>query len=638
MATPTLIAYHRASLEPALRRSPYAPWKPALEVVATLLLFVLLQVVFVVLFFLAGLGSGLGRDFFENLLFGPSSAGGPMAMLFQYGAIALTSLAAFAGAWLAGRKASALLSVAGRIRPRVLGLAVCWIGLPVAACLALDGLINGVPAPLDRTFWLSVVALITLVPLQCAAEELIFRGSLPQAVGAWVRSPAAAFGIVVPVFIVGHAYDAAGSLSVAVFAVMASILVYRTGGLEAAIVLHCANNMALSWADISGIQALPGDSNRFLIVAATFFLQYSGALIVLVVLRDYAPAAVPRRPGWFPGAGWYRGWPVVVRRGVARQQARRVPAPRSARGTVTQTDFHRAVRPWWTALIEAGALALLFFGISAAALMLIAAIGIGAGLSPELIDLPVGDLDANVALLITVAMTCVAPLLAARVVGRNPMRLISLAGRFRWRIALIAAAASTAVYAAAYVGGLLLDGAPDYSLSPKGAAFILVCVLVIPFQALAEELVFRASLPQIVGTWVRSPLIAYGVSVPLFAAGHAYNWIGLTDIVVFAICAAALTWYTKGIEAATALHAVGNIVAFSGLGLGLEDPTSFEVAPATAAFSIATTLVAVGVTVWALHRWGEEGRAQSASPRSAAILPTDRVNKAEGSVNVSAPK
>ncbi|WP_165164260.1 CPBP family intramembrane glutamic endopeptidase [Corynebacterium qintianiae] len=315
MPPTTELQYHRASREPALRRNRYKAWKPALEIVLVLVLFVMLQAVFVVGFLLVGVGNGLDRDWFSDTIVSDQSDTSPLSMLFYYGALAFSGLGAFIAAWAAGRKPGALFSVAGRVRWRVMAISLCWIGLPAVGCFALDALVNrGVPAPLDRTFWLSSLIWATLIPLQCTAEELIFRGCLPQALGAWIRSPWVVFAISLPLFVAGHAYGLAGLASVAVFAALASLLVHRTGGLEAAIALHCTNNMAISYSGFSGIDSLPEDNNRILITAAAVLLQYAGAAVLLFVLRGYAPAQPSHPPGWFPGTGWFRGWPRVVLR------------------------------------------------------------------------------------------------------------------------------------------------------------------------------------------------------------------------------------------------------------------------------------------------------------------------------------
>lgn len=606
----TALPFYRLAHDPQLRRSPYKPWKPAVELGVTAGLFLVLQIAYVVVFLIVGAGNGYGIDWLEKVLFAEEADGDPAEMLFTYGAIAVTVLAAIGGALAGGRDPASLVSVAGRVRWKVVGTSLGWVAAPVAACLAVDVLVHGgVPAAPDRGFWLALAVWTAVIPVQCLAEELIFRGVLPQALGAWLRSPLAAFGVSLPFFVLGHTYGLGGLVGVACFAAVASVLVHRTGGIEATVVLHCTNNLALSYLDISGLTALPEEAPRRVLATVVLLLQYAGALVLLVALRRYAPHKRLPPPGWFGGSGWYRGWPLVVLR--FRTPAVPVPAAAPARRplapTVSPQAFHRTFRPWWRALVEAVVLAVLFLAINIGAVMVLVGSGLALGLPDTFADLNEADLDANVMALIAIAMTCAAPIVAARVSGRRPTELISVTSRFRWKLALPATAAAAVVHFALYALSVRVDGPPEFAPTARGLAFIVVCLLVVPIQAAAEELIFRAAIPQIVGAWVRSPLIAYGAGVPLFVVGHAYDWVGLTDIAVFAVCAAALTWYTKGIEAATALHAVNNIVAFSTLGLGGSEPTSYEVDPVSAAWSIAGTLAATAATVWAVRKVAPRG-------------------------------
>lgn len=148
----------------------------------------------------------------------------------------------------------ALLAVLHRMRPRWLGsvqpglrwryLAIC---LPVAAVslLGLQLLVSGlVPVHPQQGLAGFVVVILLTSPLQAAAEEILFRGYLLQALGSLVGRPW--FGIVVSsvVFALLH-----GTQNLPLFAdrlafgVVAALLVWRTGGLEAGIAAHVVNNI-----------------------------------------------------------------------------------------------------------------------------------------------------------------------------------------------------------------------------------------------------------------------------------------------------------------------------------------------------------------------------------------------------------
>lgn len=144
-----------------------------------------------------------------------------------------------------------LASVTGRLRWR-------WLGLCAAVCLPvhvggaglLSALSGGAPSGTgtDVLLLLSVVLLTT--PLQAAGEEFLFRGWLTQNVGALIRHPVVSLvtGTVVSsgLFALAHGQQNGWLiLDRFAFGVVACLLVWRTGGLEASIVLHALNNVVV---------------------------------------------------------------------------------------------------------------------------------------------------------------------------------------------------------------------------------------------------------------------------------------------------------------------------------------------------------------------------------------------------------
>ncbi|MCT1479326.1 CPBP family intramembrane glutamic endopeptidase [Microbacterium sp. p3-SID336] len=150
-----------------------------------------------------------------------------------------------------GRGVGLLSSVTGRLRMgwlwRSLGLAFAVFAVYFAVVLGWSAA-QGEPVIPDFShpgLLLMLILVITLIPLQAAAEEYVFRGYLMQLVGAWLRHPAFAILLPVPLFVLGHGYDVWGAASVGLFAVVAAWLTWRTGGLEAAIALHIVNNLLI---------------------------------------------------------------------------------------------------------------------------------------------------------------------------------------------------------------------------------------------------------------------------------------------------------------------------------------------------------------------------------------------------------
>ncbi|MCW4463902.1 CPBP family intramembrane metalloprotease [Glutamicibacter sp. MNS18] len=163
--------------------------------------------------------------------------------------------ACFVAYLLLGPKPVGLLwSVLGKLRFKWLGIAtlasliVYIIYFGISFALQAAGVIEAEKVPAESipdSPLLMIVLVLTLVPFQAAAEEYLFRGLLMQTIGSWLRHPLFAILLPIPLFVIGHLYDVYGQIDVAVFALAAGYLTWRTGGLEAAIGLHVVNNVVL---------------------------------------------------------------------------------------------------------------------------------------------------------------------------------------------------------------------------------------------------------------------------------------------------------------------------------------------------------------------------------------------------------
>ncbi len=138
-----------------------------------------------------------------------------------------------------------------RVVPVVLAVLVA-ANLAVVAVEVLAGRAPFGPgtAPGARQAVALVVVVVLTTPLQAAGEEFFFRGWLSQAVGSWSARPAvgAVLAALASAALFSAAHGAEDALLFAdrvVFGLVASWLVWRTGGLEAAVVLHAVNNVVL---------------------------------------------------------------------------------------------------------------------------------------------------------------------------------------------------------------------------------------------------------------------------------------------------------------------------------------------------------------------------------------------------------
>ena len=291
------------------------------------------------------------------------------------------------------------------------------------------------------------------------------------------------------------------------------------------------------------------------------------------------------------------------------------------------TRYHRLAREtpayaWWR-LPVAGLLALtIYFG--AVVVLILAALAVFAarsdmqGLNDWLDasgDLDLQHLDFFVFDMLGLAIMIPALLLAVLVTGPRPIGyLSSVAGRLRWRWLARTAVMAFVVFIVTIGGTVALAeatdptevGAPSHVGAPLVVAIGLVLLLT-PFQAAAEEYVFRGYVLQLVGSWTRFAIIPVIVSVPLFVAGHTYELWGLLDVGIFGLTAAVLTIRTGGLEAAIAAHTANNVVLFVLDALGMISATDDSGAgPLDLIPTIISSIVLLAWVEWAAHRLGLE--------------------------------
>ncbi|GIF14254.1 CPBP family intramembrane glutamic endopeptidase [Actinoplanes teichomyceticus] len=240
--------------------------------------------------------------------FGPLA---DLAVLFLTIAVFLPATL-LAARWVQRRPAGTLMSVTGRLRwgwlLRCLAVAAASIVLFLLVALALDP--GGEQLGTDgdpvgwRPFLVSVLVLALVVPLQSAAEEVVTRGWLLQAVGSWVRGPWLPIAVQAVVFAALHGWGTPwGFADLVVFGAVAGWLTVRTGGLEAAIALHVGNNLissvlAAAFGELTVDETAADLPWRFAVVDVVLLVAYAAAVWWLAQRRHLAfaePALVPAR-------------------------------------------------------------------------------------------------------------------------------------------------------------------------------------------------------------------------------------------------------------------------------------------------------------------------------------------------------
>ncbi|MFE1170592.1 CPBP family intramembrane glutamic endopeptidase [Nocardiopsis sp. NPDC058789] len=152
--------------------------------------------------------------------------------------------------WLYGVRGASLHSVLSAFRMEVFGRALLVI-LPLWTVYMAVLTVMGPAAPEADYPFRDLVALfaltLLLAPIQSAGEEYGFRGLAFRVAASWGRGPrtALALGVVVSslLFMTAHlALDPWLNLYYFTMGVALSLVTWRTGGLEIAVVIHAVNN------------------------------------------------------------------------------------------------------------------------------------------------------------------------------------------------------------------------------------------------------------------------------------------------------------------------------------------------------------------------------------------------------------
>ncbi len=172
-------------------------------------------------------------------------------------------------------------------------------------------------------------------------------------------------------------------------------------------------------------------------------------------------------------------------------------------------------------------------------------------------------------------------------------RVVSVRRRVRWRVVAVTLLPAVAAGTAMVLVGLwvvaLVTGEPIHpprlgtsGESGASARFavlgsLLLALLLAPFQAAAEEMVFRGAAVQALAAllptrrWVQ--LAAWLFPTGAFVALHSYSLWGLIDVACLGVFAVWLTMRSGGLEAAIVLHAVNNVMLFAVMALGMTAST-----------------------------------------------------------------
>ncbi|MFC9688802.1 CPBP family intramembrane glutamic endopeptidase [Kribbella sp. NPDC056951] len=302
------------------------------------------------------------------------------------------------------------------------------------------------------------------------------------------------------------------------------------------------------------------------------------------------PQNYPPAPGYPPPGypmGQQQPWPQQYPR---VKEPRVIPAPAG-------TPFHRLARTpkhaAWRPVV--GSLALGGWVFAASLVVFLAWLVIHLILGGEMPSFEgtgaeiFGNTNEDLALnLVLLGVLTPFVALTAWMIQRRPAwSVASVLNKIRWGWLAWCCLPAVAYVVAGTGFGLLVDQIvpPDEAVVDTGAWVgfakfvvpLILIVLLVPFQAAAEEFIFRGWLIQAVGAYgpdsvegrarwarvlFRTPWPGIVISAIAFASAHGYTGWAMADILLFAGVAGWLTVRTGGIEAAIALHVLNNLFAF----------------------------------------------------------------------------
>ena len=171
---------------------------------------------------------------------------------------------------------------------------------------------------------------------------------------------------------------------------------------------------------------------------------------------------------------------------------------------------------------------------------------------------------------ISIAVFIPAIYIASKIVRDRPFSsYASSRGGWNWKLYFKCLLIPLAVYIIVNVISIPFDNNPKTSTSQVSLITMVLSLILIPLQCIAEEYVFRGALMQALGSWFKIPILAIVIQAIIFALLHSYDALGVISIAISGVVYGLLAWRTNGIEAGAAIHSINNLMGFYIVALGL---------------------------------------------------------------------
>lgn len=224
--------------------TPYKAYKPILVTLAAVGFYFLFLIVLTIISCVAAINQGYDIQSFIASGYDSLDAYSPLGSVMSLGSVALLLPSLMLGNRIVNaRPFSSYSSSRGGFGFAVFAKCFAAALIIIALPLALYGIFTSGERQAVRFTVLGFIFCTILVPLQCVAEEYVFRGHLLQMFGSWIKFPVIPIILQTLLFAAMHPYNITGVISVALMGLILGICAYFTNGLEAGSALHIINNM-----------------------------------------------------------------------------------------------------------------------------------------------------------------------------------------------------------------------------------------------------------------------------------------------------------------------------------------------------------------------------------------------------------
>lgn len=280
------------------RQFPAYKWyKPILVAILFAVFYLLLYVgLFVVTSVVQGIRTGSPdlRELMAQLAMGYDGMdlSDPLQCIYSLGGVALMIPAL----WLASlivrdRPFSSYSSSRGgwssKVFWRVFPVAFLCVSIPI---MFMELIIHRQYSNFSIKFTVAGVILLTILgPLQCIAEEYVFRGLLMQTLGSWIKLPIIAVLLQAVIFASEHPYNRIGQVGIFLTGTVFALSAWMGRGLEVPAAFHICNNMTIFYLQGLNMTTISSESDMESLILDVC----TGALYLIFIF------ALSKTTNWF---------------------------------------------------------------------------------------------------------------------------------------------------------------------------------------------------------------------------------------------------------------------------------------------------------------------------------------------------